>query len=133
MRILEIYSKYTALISIGIIWALSWVFVGISPYLPMLASGIALCMSQLVFAFGEMVQAPTIPVLANELSPEHIRGRTNALMSLQWSVSGVLGPAITGLMLGADLATEWVVVMFIGCFLSIPLFLAMKRAAAQAS
>jgi hypothetical protein len=32
-------------------------------------------------------------------------------------------------MLGADLATAWVVVMFIGCFLSIPLFLAMKRAA----
>jgi MFS family permease len=131
MRILEKYSKYTALISIGIIWALSWVFVGISPFLPMLASGIALCMSQLVFAFGEMVQAPTIPVLANELSPEHIRGRTNALMSLQWSVSGVLGPAITGLMLGADLATAWVIVMFVGCFLSIPLFLAMKRAASR--
>ncbi len=129
MRILEKYSKYTALVSIGIIWALSWVFVGISPYLPVLASGIALCMSQLVFAFGEMVQAPTIPVLANELSPEHIRGRTNALMSLQWSVSGVLGPAITGLMLGANLATAWVVVMFLGCFLSIPLFLAMKRLA----
>jgi MFS family permease len=129
MRILEKYSKYTALISIGIIWALSWVFVGISPYLPMLASGIALCMSQLVFAFGEMVQAPTIPVLANELSPEHIRGRANAWMSLQWSVSGVLGPAITGLMLGADLATAWVVVMFIGCFLSIPLFLKMKALA----
>jgi MFS family permease len=132
LRILEKYSKYTALISIGIIWAFSWVFVGISPYLPVLASGIALCMSQLVFAFGEMVQAPTIPVLANELSPEHIRGRTNALMSLQWSVSGVLGPAITGLMLGADLATAWVIVMFVGCFLSIPLFLAMKRAASQA-
>jgi MFS family permease len=129
MRILEKYSKYTALISIGIIWALSWVFVGISPYLPVLASGIALCMSQLVFAFGEMVQAPTIPVLANELSPEHIRGRTNALMSLQWSVSGVLGPAITGLMLGADLATAWVVTMFIGCFLSIPLFLKMRALA----
>ena len=131
MRILEKYSRYTALISIGIIWALSWVFVGISPFLPVLASGLALCMSQLVFAFGEMVQAPTIPVLANELSPEHIRGRTNAFMSLQWAVSGVLGPAITGLMLGADLATAWVIVMFLGCFLSIPLFLAMKRAASQ--
>ena len=129
MRILEKYSKYTALISIGIIWALSWVFVGISPYLSVLASGIALCMSQLVFAFGEMVQAPTIPTLANELAPEHIRGRANAWMSLQWSVSGVLGPAITGLMLGADLATAWVVTMFIGCFLSIPLFLKMRALA----
>lgn len=129
MRILEKFSKYTALVSIGLVWALSWLFVGVAPYLPLFASGIALSLSQLVFAVGEMIQAPTIPTLANELSPEHIRGRANAWMSLQWSVSGVLGPAITGLMLGADLATAWVVVMFIGCFLSIPLFLAMKRAA----
>jgi MFS family permease len=132
MRIIEKRSKYLALISIGLVWALSWLFVGVAPYLPLFASGIALSLSQLVFAVGEMVQAPTIPTLANELAPEHIRGRANAWMSLQWSVSGVLGPAITGLMLGADLATAWVIVMFIGCFLSIPLFLAMKRAATHA-
>ena len=129
MRILEKFSKYAALFSIGLVWALSWLFVGAAPYLPLFAAGIALSLSQLVFAVGEMIQAPTIPTLANELSPENIRGRANAWMSLQWSVSGVLGPAITGLMLGADLATAWVIVMFIGCFLSIPLFLAMKKAA----
>ena len=129
MRILEKFSRYTALIAIGLVWALSWLFVGVAPYLPLFASGVALSLSQFVFAIGEMIQAPTIPTLANELAPEHIRGRANAWMSLQWSVSGVLGPAITGLMLGADLATAWVIVMFIGCFLSIPLFLAMKRAA----
>jgi MFS family permease len=132
MRIIEKYSKYVALIAVGLVWALSWLFVGVAPYLPLFASGIALALSQLVFAVGEMIQAPTIPTLANELAPEHIRGRANAWMSLQWSVSGVLGPAITGLMLGADLATAWVVVMFIGCFLSIPLFLAMKGAATKA-
>ena len=132
MRILDKYSKYTALISIGIIWAISWLFVGIAPYLPMIASGIAICVSQLVFAFGEMVQAPTIPTLANQLAPEHIRGRANAWMSLQWSVSGVLGPAITGVMLGANLGTAWVLTMFFGCFLSIPIFLAMKSFAAKA-
>jgi MFS family permease len=132
MRVLDRYSQYTALISIGIIWAISWLFVGIAPYLPMIASGIAICVSQLVFAFGEMVQAPTIPTLANHLAPEHIRGRANAWMSLQWSVSGVLGPAITGVMLGANLGTAWVVTMFFGCFLSIPIFLMMKSLAAKA-
>jgi MFS family permease len=129
MKILERYSKFTALISIGVIWAASWIFVGIAPLLPIFFAGIAICMSQLVFAFGEMVQAPTIPTLANELAPEHIRGRANAFMSLQWSVSGVLGPAITGLMLGADLPELWVATMFFGCFASIPIFLAMKRLA----
>lgn len=130
MRILERYSKYNALIAIGVIWSASWIFVGIAPALPLVASGLALCMSQLVFAIGEMVQAPVIPTLANELAPEHIRGRANAFMSLQWSISGVAGPAITGLMLGADKPELWVASMFIGSFLAIPLFLAMKRLAA---
>ena len=129
LRTLERFSKYTALISVAVIWALSWLFVGLSPYLPLIASGIAICISQLIFAFGEMVQAPTIPTLANELSPEHIRGRTNAWMSLQWSVSGVLGPAITGLLFGAHLEMVWVATMFIGSFISIPLFIAMKKLA----
>ena len=131
MRILERYSKYNALIAIGFIWSASWIFVGISPLLPLIASGIALCMSQLIFAIGEMVQAPIIPTLANELAPEHIRGRANAFMSLQWSISGVAGPAITGLMLGADLAELWVVSMFIGSFMAIPLFLKMRTLAAK--
>ena len=129
MRILERYSKYTALLSIGIIWGLSWILVGIAPYLTLFASGIALSLSQLVFAVGEMIQAPTIPTLANELAPENIRGRANAWMSMQWSVSGVLGPAIVGLMLGSNHPGLWVATMFIGCFLSLPLFLATKRAA----
>lgn len=133
MRILERYSKYNALIAIGIIWSASWIFVGVAPALPLVASGIALCLSQLVFAIGEMVQAPVIPTLANELAPENIRGRANAFMSLQWSISGVAGPAITGLMLGADLSTLWVASMFVGSFLAIPLFLAMKRAAAASA
>lgn len=133
MRVLERYSKYTALIAIGFIWALSWLLVGISPYLTLFTSGIALSISQLVFAVGEMVQAPTIPTLANELAPEHIRGRANAWMSLQWSVSGVLGPAITGLMLGADHPRLWVATMFFGCFLSIPLFISMKQAALKSA
>ncbi|CAN2182963.1 ProP Permeases of the major facilitator superfamily [Candidatus Nanopelagicaceae bacterium] len=130
LRTLERFSKYTALISIAVIWALSWLFVGLSPYLPLIASGVAICVSQLIFAFGEMVQAPTIPTLANELSPEHIRGRTNAWMSLQWSVSGVLGPAMTGLLFGAHLEMVWVATMFCGSFIAIPLFIAMKKLAA---
>lgn len=133
MRILERYSKYNALIAIGIIWSASWIFVGVAPALPLIASGIALCLSQLVFAIGEMVQAPVIPTLANELAPENIRGRANAFMSLQWSISGVAGPAITGLMLGADHPGLWVVSMFIGSFLAVPLFLAMKKVAAASA
>jgi len=131
LKILERYSKYKALIAVAIIWALSWLAVGISPYLSLVMSGIALCVSQLIFAFGEMVHAPTSPALAQELTPEHIRGRASALISLQWGISGIAGPAIAGIMIGAHLEQLWVLLMAIGVLLPIPFFLKVKALAAS--
>jgi MFS family permease len=127
LNIIERYSKYTALIAVATIWALSWLAVGVSPYLSMFMAGIALCVSQLIFAFGEMVHAPTSPALMQELTPEHIRGRSSALMSLQWGISGIAGPAIAGLMIGANLEQLWVALMAVGVALPIPLFALLKR------
>ncbi len=127
LKALERVSRITALMSVGAIWAASWAMVGISPYLPILFSGIALCASQLIFAFGEMVNAPTSPALTQELSPEHIRGRASALISLQWGISGVVGPAISGLMIGAHLEQAWVVTMACGALLPIPIFWKVKQ------
>ncbi|QLL25380.1 MFS transporter [Actinobacteria bacterium IMCC26103] len=127
LKLIANYSKYTALIAVAVIWALSWLVVGISPYLSMLMAGIALCISQLIFAFGEMVHAPTSPALTQELAPEHIRGRASALTSLQWGISGIAGPAIAGLMIGAHLEQLWVLLMAFGVLLPIPFFAYLKR------
>jgi len=131
LNIIEKYSKYTALIAVAVIWALSWVAVGVSPYLSMFMAGVALCISQLIFAFGEMVHAPTSPALMQELTPEHIRGRASALMSLQWGISGIAGPAIAGLMIGAHLEQLWVLVMAFGVLIPMPLFAYLKRTTAK--
>ena len=131
LKILERYSKYTALVSVAIIWALSWLAVGVSPYLSLVMSGIALCVSQLIFAFGEMVHAPTSPALMQELTPEHIRGRASALISLQWGISGIAGPAIAGIMIGAHLEQLWVLLMAVGVLAPIPFFLKVKALAAS--
>ena len=127
LKWIENYSKYSALIAVALIWALSWLVVGVSPYLSMLMAGIALCISQLIFAFGEMVHAPTSPALTQELAPEHIRGRASALTSLQWGISGIAGPAIAGLMIGAKLEQLWVLLMAFGVLIPIPLFAYLKR------
>jgi len=127
LRMLERFNKYTALVSVGVIWALSWVFVGVAPFLPLIASGLALCVSQFVFAFGEMVHAPTNPALIQELTPENIRGRSSSLMSLQWGISGVIGPAIAGSMIGSGLETQWVLVMLLGSLAPVPLFMQIRR------
>jgi MFS family permease len=127
LKLIANYSKYSALIAVALIWGLSWLAVGVSPYLSMLLAGIALCISQLIFAFGEMVHAPTSPALTQELAPEHIRGRASALTSLQWGISGIAGPAIAGLMIGAHLEQLWVLLMAFGVLLPIPLFAYLKR------
>jgi MFS family permease len=131
LKILERYSKYTALVSVAVIWALSWLAVGVSPYLSLVMSGIALCVSQLIFAFGEMVHAPTSPALMQELTPEHIRGRASALISLQWGISGIAGPAIAGIMIGAHLEQLWVLLMAVGVLVPIPFFLRVKAMSAS--
>jgi len=127
LKALERYSKYTALISVGVIWAISWLAVGISPYLPIFVSGVALCVSQFIFAFGEMVHAPTSPALLQELTPEHIRGRASALISLQWGFSGIVGPAMAGVLIGAHLEQLWVVLMAAGVLIPIPFFHFVKK------
>ena len=127
LKFLSRISKQRALVSVSLIWALSWLFVGITPLAPLFVAGILLSVSQIVFAFGEMVWSPTAPALANELSPEHLRGRTNALMGMQWGVSGVIGPAIAGTMIDADLGFLWVAIMAVGALLPIPFFALLKH------
>jgi MFS family permease len=122
LKYLDRIPKYWALIATALIWALSWLFVGITPLASIFIAGILLCVSQIVFAFGEMIWSPIAPALANELAPEHLRGRVNALIGMQWGVSGVIGPAIAGPMLGAHLELPWVAVMTIGALLPIQIF-----------
>ena len=89
--------------------------------------GIALCVSQLIFAFGEMVHAPTNPSLLQELTPEHIRGRASALISLQWGFSGIAGPSMAGILIGAHQEQLWVVLMALGVLIPIPFFAYVKK------
>ena len=74
-----------------------------------------------------MVHAPTSPALLQELTPEHIRGRASALISLQWGFSGIVGPAMAGVLIGAHLEQLWVILMAIGVLIPIPLFAFVKR------
>jgi MFS family permease len=65
-----------------------------------------------------------------EITPEHIRGRASALISLQWGISGIAGPALAGIMIGAHLEQLWVILMAIGVLVPIPFFLKVKAISA---
>jgi len=122
LRIIEKRNKYKVLEWTGWIWAVSWLFVGAASLFFGFWAGILVATSQVIFAIGEMIWSPTSPTIANELAPDELRGRYNAMMGMQWNVAGVIGPAIVGLMLGRELANQWLVMMVIGSLIPITLF-----------
>jgi len=122
LRIIEKRNKYKVLEWTGWIWATSWLFVGAASLFFGFWAGILVATSQVIFAIGEMIWSPTSPTIANELAPDELRGRYNAMMGMQWNVAGVIGPAIVGLMLGRELANQWLVLMVIGSLVPITLF-----------
>jgi MFS family permease len=95
--------------AMGVVWAGSWLLLGASG----LVSGtlgatmlVAACAS--VFAFGETLLQPTIPALVNDLAPDHLRGRYNALSSASFSLPGIIAPAFAGVLIDHDLSEVYI-------------------------
>jgi MFS family permease len=106
LRVIAGRSRSRLLAVVATLWALSWLVLGASGALPPTLAIVAICLSTAVFGLGETLSAPIIPSLVNDLAPAHLRGRYNAVQSLTWGISGALGPAIAGLMLGAGLTSS---------------------------
>jgi len=127
LRIIRGRSRSRLLAVVAALWALSWLVLGVSGALPTSFAIVAICLSMLVFALGETLSAPIVPSLVNDLAPDHLRGRYNAVQSLVWGISGALGPALAGLLLGAGLVGVWAGVIVAGCLLASGLALRMRR------
>ena len=125
--------KFWVIASVGGIFAVSWAMVGAASLLIGAAAALVVAASQVVFAFGEMVWSPTAPTLINELAPPHLQGRYNAIGSLQWSVSAVIGPAIAAAFFSRDLLGEWLGLMTVGSLLPVIMFVALARSVDRAS
>lgn len=111
-------SRSRLLTGVGLLWAVSWVVVALSVPTGGVTAVILLCISQFIFALGETLWSPIAPALANELAPANLRGRYNALSSLQWNVANAVGPLIAALTLGQDLAYLWIGVLLLGCLIA---------------
>ncbi|MHB0927437.1 MAG: MFS transporter [Candidatus Nanopelagicales bacterium] len=117
-------SRTSMLSLVGVLWAVSWVILGTST---LLLPALLLMLGQAVFAAGETLWAPVGPTLVNAMAPDALRGRYNAVIGLQWGLSGVAGPAITGSMLGHGLGTAWWITMAAGTLLGSALMLLLRR------
>jgi MFS family permease len=100
----------------ALIWSMAWLLLGMSG----LVAGtfgatllVASCAS--VFGVGETLMQPTIPALVNDLAPDHLRGRYNALSSGAFSLAAVVAPAVAGWLLGHALGSLYIVMLVGGC------------------
>ena len=98
------------------IWAAAWLCMGASG----LMSGtwgatlmITACAS--VFALGETLFQPTAPAILNDVTPDRLRGRANAISSAAFQLPMALAPLVSGWLIGHHLGTAYVVLLLIGC------------------
>lgn len=118
LRVISGRSRSLMVAVVGLIWAGAWVLLGLAVPLSGVAAAAVALACPVVFAVGETLWQPVVPSIVNDLAPERLRGRYNAVSSLSWNVSGTLGPAMTGVLLGAHLSGVWVVVVVSGCLLA---------------
>jgi MFS family permease len=98
------------------LWAVSWLMTGLSGLVPGGTWAAVLVIGgSAVFALGETLLQPTIPAITNDLSPDHLRGRYNAVMAGAFQLAAVAGPVVAGVMLGARLNGEFIGMLILGC------------------
>ena len=83
-------------------------------FYPWVVRLLVLILAQVIFAVGEMIWSPVAPALVNDLAPDEMRGRYNALFSGAWQSSLILGPGVAGLLIGTGQGFSWVVVVVVG-------------------
>jgi MFS family permease len=80
-----------------------------------------------VFAIGEATLSPTLPALINDLAPDQLRGRYNAIFNLSNQIGPVLAPPLAGLALGHDLGQPFLYALAAVCAATGGLSLALRR------
>jgi MFS family permease len=106
------------IVVMGLIWSVSWLLLGASGLVPGTLGAtmlVAACAS--VFALGETLLQPTIPALVNDLAPDHLRGRYNALSSGVFSLAGIIAPPVAGFLIDHELGNVYIAILVAGCLL----------------
>jgi MFS family permease len=110
------------------LWAVSWLMTGVSGLIPGSSAAAVLIIGGFsVFALGETLLQPTIPAITNDLSPDHLRGRYNAVMAGAFQLAAVTGPVMAGIMLGARFNVAFIGMLIVGCAVIALIALAVER------
>jgi MFS family permease len=116
LRRIEGRRRTRVIMVMSLIWSVAWLLLGSSGLLPGTFGAtvlVAACAS--VFALGETLLQPTIPALVNDLAPDHLRGRYNALSTATFSLAAIVAPVIAGWLIGNGGGAAYIAQLVVGC------------------
>jgi MFS family permease len=131
VRWLEGRSRTRALAVVGLVFAVSWAVLagagiaGGNGARAVAIAGVIAC--SVIFAMGETLLSPIMPAITNALATDELRGRYNAMGSMIWGVSGIVGPIAAGPLIGGGRAAWWVVLVICGSLVASLLALGLHR------
>jgi MFS family permease len=113
---IEGHRRTRVVVLMSVVWAMSWVLLGGSGFVPGTVGAtllVAACAS--VFALGETLLQPTLPAIVNDLAPDDLRGRYNALTSSVFQLASVVAPPAAGFFIDRGLSSAYIVTLLAGC------------------
>jgi MFS family permease len=116
LRRIEGRRRTRVIMVMSLIWSVAWLLLGSAGLLPGTFGAtvlVAACTS--VFALGETLMQPTIPALVNDLAPDHLRGRYNALSTAAFSAAAIIAPMVAGWLIGHGGGTVYIGQLVVGC------------------
>ncbi|MEU3453116.1 MFS transporter [Micromonospora sp. NPDC006766] len=130
IRRMEGRSRTRALAAVGAVFATAWLVLGMAGLVGtgnalVAAFGVVACSA--IFGFGETMLSPVMPALTNALATDELRGRYNAMSSMIFGISGIIGPVTAGPLLGAAHGRLWVAFVVGGCLAASVLALSLRR------
>ena len=70
---------------------------------------------------------PTIPAITNDLAPDHLRGRYNAVSAGAFQAGTIAGPVVAGVLLDRGWDVGFIATLAAGCAVMIALSYAVER------
>jgi MFS family permease len=109
LRLVRRHRRSTALVAVGLIFAVSWALLGLAEAVDGPGWRIVILFAFVgLFAVGETIVAPTRNPLINALADDRIRGRANSISGFATSLMLIVGPAIVTGLLAAHLEAVWI-------------------------
>ena len=115
LRHMEGRRRTRVVVAMALMWAVSWLLLGASSWIPgTLGASLLVAGCASVFALGETLLQPTVPAMVNDIAPDHLRGRYNAMSSAGFQAASVAGPPVAGLLIGRGLGAAWIGLLLVG-------------------